>query len=61
MDNGRTIWSDYLEKKYDVDVNNQASASFYDYDSSLAYSEGKANVKLLIIKQMIFYGQIPLI
>ncbi len=47
MDNGRTIWSNYLEEKYDVYVNNQASASFYDYDSALAYSEGKANVKIV--------------
>jgi N-acetylmuramoyl-L-alanine amidase len=47
IENGRTIWSNYLEEKYDVYVNDQSSASFYDYDSSLAYSEGKANVKIV--------------
>jgi len=47
MDTNRTVWSNYLDKKYDVYENNQVSASFYDYDSSLAYSQGKANVKIV--------------
>ncbi|WML41230.1 N-acetylmuramoyl-L-alanine amidase [Neobacillus sp. OS1-2] len=47
MDTNRTVWSNYLDKKYDVYVNNQVSGSFYDYDSALAYSEGKANIKIV--------------
>ncbi|WP_413306994.1 cell wall-binding repeat-containing protein [Bacillus sp. 1P10SD] len=47
MDTGKTVWSNYLIKKYDVYVNNQVSASFYDYDSALSYSQGKSSVKIV--------------
>lgn len=47
IETGRTVWSNYLAKKYSVFINNQLSASFYEYDSALAYSSGKSNVKII--------------
>lgn len=47
IETGRTVWSNYLAKKYSVFVNNQLSASFYEYDSALTYSSGKSSVKII--------------
>ncbi|MGG7619611.1 cell wall-binding repeat-containing protein [Bacillus coreaensis] len=47
IETGRTVWSNYLAKKYSVFVNNQLSAGFYEYDSALTYSSGKSSVKII--------------
>lgn len=47
METGYTVWSNYLDKKYDVYVNNQLSASYYDFDYALASNQSKANVKIV--------------
>ena len=47
LDNNWTVWSNYLDKKYDVYVNNQVNSSFFDYEQASAFSQGKANVKIV--------------
>lgn len=43
----RTIWSNYLDQRYDVYQNDVLAANFYDYDAAVDYSQGKAAIKIV--------------
>jgi N-acetylmuramoyl-L-alanine amidase len=44
---GWTIWSNYLQKEYQVFANNTLVNSFYEFEAALEYVKNKTNVKIV--------------
>ena len=55
-----TIWSNYLDRKYDIYINNQLISSFFDFEVSYNLVQGKQNAKIVNSKtNEVVWSNIP--
>lgn len=59
-ENNTTIWSNYLDRKYDTYINNQFIGSYFDFEVSYNLVQGKQNSKIVNSKtNEVVWSNIP--